>query len=236
MRTETTIVVFAFLALIFFGVAVLLDIAYPHGIQQQSGTIDVSATGIAYGYPSRAVLALFINSSGSTPEIATSNLSFSISMLNNTLLKFIDNNFSLIKTESYSMFKQPNSSRYVALEQLEASIPNINNISDVLQSIAPVPNVYVSGVQSILSDNQTNVLREQALSLALANATSQAQTIAGNDTYISIRNVTINGYTIYPYTAFAGALVPSFKGASPIFFSGITGVKESVSVVFSFKK
>ena len=87
-------------AILLAGAAIALSIrggsASPFGMQlgRSAGSITVSATGIASAYPAEAVIGLWVNGSGSTGQLATKNLSLTLTTLNQTLLSYVNGNTS----------------------------------------------------------------------------------------------------------------------------------------------
>ena len=235
MKTESLLAIITVVAVLIMGAAVIAAVL-SHGFnsQQHQRYITVSATGTARGTPSMAIMYLTVNGTGNTTQIATANLSLSLARLNSTLDKYISNQ-SLITTTSYSLgrfyINYTTGQGYQAVEQLSVTVTNANDIGTLIGSVSEVDNVYIDGVNSQLSDSQSNSLIHQALQLAVANATALAQTAAGNGTGVQIQNITINSYQILPLPFAAGA---SSLPASPIYYTGQSEVRESVSAVFTY--
>ncbi len=221
------------LALLIMGTLIALFILYPSGVleSQQAKHISISADGIEYASPQTATLYATMNGSGESPAIAASSLAVTINEFNFTVLKYIGGNSSGITTQSYSLQKVYNKTEYQATESVLVSIPSIDNVSPVLSALSSVSNVYVNQVTAQLSGSQTAAMIKGALVLAVQNATAQAQAIAGNSTLI-IDNISVYGNQIYPY-AFA-ASAPAANGEQ-LYFNGRHGVKETVSVEFSYR-
>ena len=233
MKPDSLLALIAIVALLIMGIAVIAALL-SHGIQSHQRYIMVSALGSVYGTPSEAVMYLTVNGTGNTTEIATANLSLSLARLNGTLDKYISNQ-SMMTATSYTLGKfYDNSSKlrgYQAVEQLTVTITNADNVSALIGSVSGISNVYIGGVESQFSAMQSNSLMHDALQLAIANATSLAQTAAGNGKVV-LQNITINSYQILPLVSFgasAAAAVPN-----PVYFTGRSEVRESVSAVFSY--
>jgi uncharacterized protein YggE len=196
-------------------------------------SISVQATGSASGIPSQGVIYITVNGTGLNSTAATHNLTTTVSMLNATLQPFIGGNMSNIKTTSYSLSKVYNKTSYEATEAFQVTIPSVQNVSAVIGNLSSLSNVYVQDVSSQLSPAQITKLRAQALSSALANATSQARVVSANGT-VNLRNVSVGGFSIFPYPVFgvesAAATAPL---SSPGYYTGTEEVTESVSAVFS---
>ncbi len=233
MRSDSFLFAIGVLAIVVMGSLIALVILYPQGLHaaQTAKHISISASGIAYASPQTAMLYAMINGSGYTPAVATLNLSNTLSVFNSTILGYIGNNSSDITTQSYSLRKVYNKTAYEATEYVVVDIPNINNVSNILGLLSKVNDVYVGKVTSQLSGSQTSSMIKSALSLAVQNATAQAQAIAGNQS-LSVLNVSIYSSPIYPYSAFASA-IPSGNGQ--LYFNGRQGVSETVSMEFSYR-
>ncbi|MCL4365293.1 MAG: SIMPL domain-containing protein [Candidatus Marsarchaeota archaeon] len=234
MKTDAFLFVIAVLAVLVVGAMLALSILYPNGAQgpQQARRISISASGIAYASPSMATMYVMINGSGYTPAMATANLSDTMNAFNSTVLKYIEGNVSGITTQSYSMRKVYNRTAYQATEFVTVSIPDIGNVSPLLGSISSINNVYVDQVEARLSGNQTSAMINDALSMAVQNATSQAREIAGNST-LTITNVSVYGTPRYFYYPLAAAAEAGTNGQ--LYFNGRQGVRETVSIEFLYR-
>jgi uncharacterized protein YggE len=131
----------------------------------------------------------------------------------------------------------PKYANYVATEELTLTIPNINNVSAVLGATAAIPNIYVTSTGSMLNQSQISTLRTQALTLALSNATSQADALIGGGNKIYSTNITVDNYYTYPYLYSAG-VAEGGSGAnstiSPQYYGGTNKVTEEISVTFNY--
>lgn len=194
--------------------------------------ITVTASGSAYAIPTQAQVYLYVNGSGSTTSTATSNLAATLNQLNATLFPYVDGNASYISTQSYSLQKVYNQSSYIAAESILVTLPNIKNVSSLLGAIAGIPNVYVNNVNAQLSISQITALRSRALTAALSNATSQAQTLAGSAQLIA-QNITIS--SSYLPGPFFSAAVAKLPNGGPTFFNGRSSVVETITVVFAVR-
>jgi uncharacterized protein YggE len=232
IKTESMLFLIAVFAIFVMGSLIGLGILYPSGLSQNSGEtyITVSATGSAQAAPQLATLSVLMNGTGSSPAIATSNLSLTLTQFNYSISPYIESNSSRITAQSYSVYKY-NTSRYVATESVSVSLPNVLNTSSILGSLSQINGVYIHGVNTQFSREQFNILSQQALSAAMVNATAQAAVLAPNKT-LSVRNITISSSYTYPYSFLANTAGAS---KSPIFFSGIEAVTKTVTVVFSYR-
>lgn len=239
MKTETYLVIIAVLAIFVMGAVLATAILYPGGVignpGSQSNYITVTAQGFAYGYPSEAVVYLYLNGSGPNSAIATSNATLTLQRLNFSLNRYINENTSQIKTLSYQLYKQHNSSAYEVEEDLQVTIPNIQNVSAVLQNLSSINNMYIQTVSPTLSDSQKTKLRNLALSDALANATTQAKVLAQNMT-VTTHNITVTSFNVfYPYSLDATASAGGIGDKNTLIYSGENQVSETVTVQFSYK-
>lgn len=231
MKGEHIVSIIAVLAILIMGGVLILSVLYPNGILPNNGsTLTISASGSASGIPQQGMITLYVNSTGTTSAIATANLSLTLLQVNTTLLKYT--NSSGISTNYYSLWKEPNSSLYVASEYMGAQLQNVSSITPALQALSAYPNVFVSGVSSQFSNAQTAELSNRALQLALSNATAQAEALTGN-AVLTVRNITVNTYhPIFPYTLDASA---ASSGANlPLFFNGKETITETVQVTFAY--
>ncbi len=234
------------LALAFIGYAILQEA--PLHIP----FIIVSASGSVSAVPDQAQLSLSLNAVGATAADAIANLSVATGAMKAALLPFLNGNSSAIHTQSYSVYVPPrcvNSTSYyypdqnclpkgapiyyVATESVSATLPDVNSTDQALVALSKVPGLNISGVSAKLSPQQQANMSQQALALALENATGQARTLA-NGAKIKVQNITVqSGYIFYPE-----ALGASFaKGAAlnQTFFAGRATVTKSIYVVFSVR-
>jgi uncharacterized protein YggE len=235
-------------------------VGYPS--QGKLSSVVVSATGSASGEPSQALLYVTINGTGTSTQAATANLSGSSNYFNSTISKYINGNLSMVSTSYYNIEKVCSGSgtnytttilpvipyynygctssqvKYAATEQLTVTIPNVQNVSTVLGSLSGAPNIYVTGTSSMLSSAQASSLRAQALSVAIANATAQAQAIMGPGSTVQSTNITVSSYNVYPYgleaSGSAGGVAPT--APTPQYYAGTSQVTESIYVVFYYTK
>lgn len=241
MKTETYLLIIAVLAIFVMGAILATAVLYPGGLVAtpggQNNNIYVTAEGFAYGYPSQAVLYLYLSGSGPSSAIATSNASLTLQRLNYSLNSYINGNTTRIKTLAYQLYKQHNSSVYEVQESIEVTLPNIDNLSTAIQNLSSVGNVYVQQVSPVLSPSQQTALRNQALSSALANATAQAQVLAQNAT-VTVHNITVTSFGVYPFgNGLLAAASPSggISNQGTLFYQGQNQVTESITAQFSYK-
>lgn len=238
-------------AILFIGIAIFfLGISFLTKAPHNPVLITVSATGSVNAVPAQAVVYLLLNATGSTSTSAISNLSAASQSLNSTLMPFLNYNSSLIQTLSYSVYApsrcknyttiypyvpvyciEPNATVfYVATEYIKVTLPDARGVNLALEQISGVPGLTISNVASELSTQQQASLDQQALALAMSNATSQAQIVAGTGK-ISLQNVTIeNGYIYYPtYGVFSEKSAGSTNAS---FFPGTASASKTVLAVF----
>ncbi len=235
--TNNITVIVAFVAVVLI---VSVFVLFPNGFGAQSSrkVISVSAIGAAYGSPDQAVIYLYVNGTGSTSRKAVLNLSSTLGVLNNTLMRYTGNNASMVSTEGYSVSRAFNSSSYEAYESLKVTIVDINDTVAALLNISSVPNVYISSVEPGVSSQKAGALRSEAINYAIANATSMADAVSSN---VALYNVTINSYYgVYPYPIMLyGAQLDSPQNitanVNSLFYSGKISVEESVDAEFIYK-
>ncbi len=229
MKAEWIVSLIAVISVIIMGLVILVAILYPAGLGGSSAhTVTVTATGSAGAQPQQATLYLSVNGTGASAQVATANISLTLAEVNSTLLKYVNQNSSEIKSTFLSISRPYNSSAYEAQEDIQVMLGNIQNVSPAISALATIKNVYVSDAASQLSNSQVNSLRAQALTAALANATSQARSVVGQNATLNAGNMTIDSFTIYP--AFGAAAT----GSVPVFFVGTDDVTESVTVTFTY--
>ncbi len=169
---------------------------------------------------------------GTSPPAAAANLSASLAELNKTLLNYAIN-ASSISTDTYNLYKvfdnKTSITRYIAVEALHVNVAGTENASVLLASAATIGNVYVTSLNSRLSDYQIESSRNEALSRAVQNATSQAKAVSPREE-LSVKNISISSYSIYPYVFGA-----SMSASAPTIYAGTKQVTESITVVFAYR-
>ncbi|MDE1873624.1 MAG: SIMPL domain-containing protein [Candidatus Micrarchaeota archaeon] len=230
-------------SLAFIGYAIL------QGAPQHLSLIMVSASGSVTAVPTQAQAYLSLNATAATASGAVANLSVITGALNTTLLPFLNGNSSAIQTQSYNVYvpsrcvnatpyyyPQPNCIpqgapvRYLATESLLVTFPSVGNVNEAIVQIANIHGVSIGSISSKLSAQQQTSLEQQALSLALSNATSQAGSLSGGAA-IRVQNITVqNGYIFYPNGVFSAAALAK---TNQTFFAGTATVTKSIYVVFS---
>ncbi|MGC8479129.1 MAG: SIMPL domain-containing protein [Candidatus Micrarchaeia archaeon] len=197
----------------------------------QVTSVTVTATGTVQQEPTQGVIYVYINGTGLTENIANDNLSLTLEILNTSMLKYVGGNLSNINTQSYYINKIKNSSTYQAVEYLELTIANIKNMSAALSTLAKINNTYVSGVYAQLSPIQITQMRNQALSQAISNATSQAE-ILENNASLKVENITVGQARFPVFLASDASSIYSGAPNKQLFYYGEQGLTESVTVTF----
>ncbi|MDE1860851.1 MAG: SIMPL domain-containing protein [Candidatus Micrarchaeota archaeon] len=217
--------------------------------QNSVGYITIQAMGSATAPPSQGVLYLTAQGNGKTAAAATANLSSTLSAFNASISRYINGNWSMVKTTYYNLYNNTHSGTYprysyygyngfIASEELEVDMPNVQNVSKAIGALSSINNISVTSAQATLSDAQITKLRGQAFSQALQNATSQASLLTGNAT-LTAQNITVDSYNFYPlpYALGTGAVsASSNKTINPSFYSGTTSITESITVTFSYNR
>ncbi|MDE1810787.1 MAG: SIMPL domain-containing protein [Candidatus Micrarchaeota archaeon] len=205
----------------------------------KGSVILVGASGIAYDTPAEATMYLLVNGTGNSTAAATANVSTTLAAVNKTISGYINGNTTYISTTGYSSYRIYNSTNYAVYENLAVTVPNITNIGSAISGVSQIPNVYVSSVQPMLSDQQLSVMRADALWRALQNATVQAQVLAGPGSQIKQTNITVNTYSVVPYPAYANSFAVAggtSKAAAQTYYGGRSKLVESVSVTFTYQR
>ena len=234
------IVIASMLYFMFFS----FNYGYPHPFRLAgyAPTITISASGSASAKPAQATVDLVMNGTGMSTAAALQNLSSTLNQFNTTIKNYVNGNFSLVTTTYFNIYPRINytynttsrmytsyKSGYVATEDISVVIPNINNVSNVVDSLSSISNIYVSSINQELSNVQTQSLRQEALSAALSNATAQAQALAGGAN-IAIRNITETSFYYAPLPIrFA---TQSSESSIANYYGGTSTVTETISVVF----
>ncbi len=194
----------------------------------QKSTVTVTATGSVSAVPSQSTIYITANGTASNAANATARLARTVYAINSTLSSYLASGGSSIQTVSYQLYRPYNSSVYTASEGIVVTI-SINSTGSALAALSSVSDAYITGVTIQLSPSQVSSLSGTALSIAMQNATAQAQQVAGTHVPLTISSVSINsnGY-IYPSPKLAlGAnIVPVFAGTQ--------SVTQSVTVVFTY--
>ena len=214
------------------GILVAVSIISYSASSQNSGLtyITVSATGSAQAAPQIATIYVLMNGTGQTTQIATDNLSLTVAEFNNSISRYIGANTTRLTTQSYSVYMTNGS--YVAMESVSVNLPNTLNVSSAIGTLSQLKNVYVQGVSTRFSDQQVSSLTSQALTAAMANATSQASILAPNKTLMA-RNITVSRSYVYPVYGLNAAAASA--SSNPLYFSGSQSMSESITEVFSYK-
>ena len=230
------------ISLAFIGYAIL------QGAPQHLSQVMVSASGSVSAVPSQAQMTLFLNATGATAAGAVSNLSAMAGSLNTTLLPFLNGNASSIQTQSYNVYPASNCTPvyypyqsttticpsprrfYIAAETVLVTLPGVSSVDSALSGVSRISGVGIASVSAKLSAQQQSSLQQQALALAISNATSQASAVAGGK-QVSVQNITVQGgYVFYPnYGVFSAASAAS----NQTFFAGRATVTKSIYVVFN---
>ncbi len=208
-------------------------------------TVSVSASGNAKGIPSMAEIDLFMNATGNSTAAATSNLSSKMTAFNRTVYGYIGGNTSLVKTQYLNVgviYSNNTKAKpvYQAQEYVTVTLPQLGRLNGFLANITGVPGIQVQDVSAILSDLQITQLRQQALTGAIANATSQARAIIGNVTIVNT-TVSVGGYNTFPYPVYAvsaggSAGGPAILQRGPLYYNGTSSVMESIQATFYYRK
>jgi uncharacterized protein YggE len=213
------------------GIALLLSLSTPLIHFGGRHTITVAASGTASGIPAEVQVSIYANGTGTSSSGAAANLSTTLNVLNSTLMNYVNGNESNISTDSYILTKvNVTHMPYLAVESLHA-IVNVQRISALLGALSNISNVYVSGEYTMLSASQSSSLRSDALSSAIANATSQAHAVVGQNVVLTPINITVNTYRVYPIYGSTAA-----QSSSLVFYPGTAEVTGTVSVIFSYSK
>ncbi len=233
MKTEHYTTIIAVLAILVMGSILGLGVLYPNGLLQTKKSVVISATGSAASLPKEGIIDIYANGTGNTTAIAVANLSLTIAKVNGTLSGYTDSNN--ITTLYYTVSKEYNSSLYVATEGIQVVIPNISNMTGLLQALSSNKDIYVQNAAPKFSAAQESLLMRQALQSGLKNATAQAEALTGNAT-LTASNITVTNYRIIAPFGLEASVMPLAKGAGSgsLFFNGNESITESVTVVFTY--
>ena len=255
MGKDTIYYVVVVLALIAFAAAIVFGFRFmPQGSTNHNtnntGTnkITILASGTVSNISTQAYMYVIINGTGATNHLAVQNISANLKKFNSTIYKYLNGNLSKITTNYFNVYKLYNATTgYQAEEGLTVTIPSISNVSSLIDALSNITGVFVTGASPTLSNRQISMMREQALSLAMANATSQAQALIGTNNTVYSTNITVNNYYIFPYRTYGAASEAVSAGSgtvqpiymtnftiTPQFYGGTNKVTESVTVVFTY--
>ncbi|MDE1857308.1 MAG: SIMPL domain-containing protein [Candidatus Micrarchaeota archaeon] len=230
MKSENLFAIVGLIAIIALAAAVLVAVAYPGGVKgPQERFITVYASGLASAVPQQGVVYIVVNGTGPTSQSAVQNLTATMTSLNTTLVKYVNGNYSNIATQSYYVYKRYNATGYEATESVTVQVPNVSTTSSLLGAVSLIPNAYVQGVNSKLSDWQENALRTMALQNAVENATTQAQAVAGPSATVTPANITVSNFQVYPY-----GLASASNAAGPAYYQGTGKVVVQISAMFRY--
>lgn len=241
----TLAVIFVGLAILFWGYTLLLNTPQHHF------TIMISSSGTVTASPAQAQVYLFANATGNTSASAVANLSSITGAINATIMPLAGYNGSRIQTTSYNVYAPGPCYNYtspyyypgrycrpalspiffVATESVTITLPDVNRINDALTGLSQVQGVSINNVAAVLSQQQQTLLGQQALSLALSNATAQAEALT-NGARLTVQNITINYGGIYYPFAYGGSVANGKSSYNQTFFSGTATVTKSISAVF----
>lgn len=245
MNSEYAFYVIAVIALLIFASVIILGYGQnrsANNVQpapKQLGTITITATGTVYNSSSQALVYIIVNGTGLTNQQAVQNVSTTLETFNSTISPYVNGNLSRITTTNFNVYKLYNRTGYQATESLSILIPNIKNVSPAIGDLSGITNVYVTDARPRLSDAQVSLMRNVALSDAMANATSQARSLIGANNTVTMTNITVNNYYIYPVVYSLGAVaqgsvVSRNTTIPPQFYGGLNRVTESVTVMFTY--
>jgi uncharacterized protein YggE len=244
MKNEKVLYAIVIVALILFAALVAFTIGNrgnTGGITPpQTSTLTITASGVVSNKSSQASLYVIVNGTGPTNNAAVQNVSATLQQFNITIYGYVNGNLSMISTNYFNVYKLYNKTGYEALESLYVIIPNIDNVSSAIGALSSIPNVYVTGATPMLSSAQVSAMRVAALSLALSNATAQAQALIGKNNTIYATNISINNYYVYPYVYSLGtssvvAAPSQINRTIPTeFYGGTNKVTESITVTFIY--
>ncbi len=199
-------------------------------------TITVTATGYAKAVPAEVQIYMYANGTGASAGSAAANLSSTLSLLNDTLMRYVNGNESNITTDSYTITKVNETNMpYLAVEYLHVVV-NTKKAGTLLGTLSNMSNVYINNEYVELSPAQGDRLKSTALSEAIANATSQARAIVGPNVVITPINITVSTYGGYPIYYSEGAGGATTLGVNLEFYPGTTEVTGTVTVIFSYNK
>ena len=198
----------------------------------QGGSVTITATGTIQQEPTQGVIYVYANGTGGTEKIANDNLSLTLEILNTSMLKYVGGNLSNINTQSYYVNKIKNSSTYQAVEYLELTITNVNNMSSAINTLSKINNTYINGAYAQLSPEQIKQMRNQALSQALSNATSQAEVLENNAS-LTVENITVGQPRFPVFIASQTSSAYTITQNKQLFYYGEQGLTESITVTFS---
>ncbi|MFZ0005888.1 SIMPL domain-containing protein [Methanoregula sp.] len=209
-------------------------------------TLQVTGTGTVTGTPDRVQINLAVESENADVNIAQSDNSQAMNNIVMTLgAAGVPGN--QMKTTGYTItpvYQQDSNGilsgtikSYQVTNTLLVTLNDTNETGQIIDAAVGAGVNQVNSIQFMLSDQQTQVLRSQALTQAIANARADADTVASalNATITGTQSADVSqGYTPVVYGSYDTAAAASGKMATaptPI-QSGDVTVTAQVSVTY----
>lgn len=202
-------------------------------------TIEVGASGQASADPDQAIIGVAVVTTGDDATTARERLAENVSSMRQALAEMgIDDD--QITTTRYDIsqdhrrkHEEGGPTTYRALHAFEIVLSDLDRTGDVIDTAVENGATNVDGVRFGLSEDRQRELRNQALEDAMANARTQADTLAASAdlsvTGVHSASTVENGYRPYMVeTAAAGA-----NGDSTSIDTGPVTVQVTVQVTYN---
>lgn len=181
-----------------------------------TATVTVDATGEATAEPDLAVVSLESAATATEPGTAADRLARNVSTLRAAL---VEANVSedAIRTTDYNLFEasepetprprgganRSDATRYRAQQGIAVELSNVSRAGEVVDVAVANGATGVRGVEFTLSSEAESTLRERALENAMADARSQAETLAATEDVriTGLRAVSTTGDDVRPFVA-----------------------------------
>jgi len=230
----------AVLALALVGCVSAADVTNDH-------TIQVSGSGTVTGTPDRVQISFAVQTQNADVKIAQANNALAMNNVMNALaaagvspdqMKTTGYTITQVSQQDNNGILSGPASIYQVTNTLQVTLNNTAMAGQVIDTAVGAGANQVNSIQFMLSDQQAQALRSQALTQAVANARADADAVAGalNVTITGTQSADVSqGYTPVVYGSYDTSLMAAGKTAAvptPIQPGDIT-VTAQVSVTYT---
>jgi uncharacterized protein YggE len=209
--------------------------------------IQVSGSGSVTGTPDRVQISFAVETDNPDVKIAQANNALAMNTVVDALaaagvpndqMKTTDYTITPVYQDNNNGILSSNVKTYQVTNTLQVTLNDTNMTGQVIDTAVTAGANQVNSIQFMLSDEQAQALRSQALAKAIANARSDADTAAAalNVTITGTQEADISqGYTPVVYSNYDAQSFSSTKAAAaptPIQSGDIT-VSAQVSVTYT---
>jgi uncharacterized protein YggE len=209
--------------------------------------IQVSGSGSVTGTPDRVQVSFAVETDNPDVKIAQANNALAMNTVVDALaaagvprdqMKTTDYTITPVYQDNNNGILSSNIKTYQVTNTLQVTLRDTNATGQIIDAAVTAGANQVNSIQFMLSDEQAQVLRSQALSKAVTNARADADTVAAalNVTITGTQEADISpGYTPVVYSNYNTLALSSAKAAAaptPIQSGDIT-VSAQVSVTYT---